>query len=269
MRVAHIVNSLTKASGVSVFCANMTQHLAELEWDIDLYVWWVGDDALIPDHERITVYETKDKGFNPLIKPDIVHIHSLWNPIMHSGCVYARKNNIPYIISPHGMLTPWALRHSWWKKLLGLLLYQYHDLNQANLLHATAESEVEDIRRLQLRQDVAIVPLGTELPLVNSTDSNPVDLNYQRYFPLDSSGGKYRTVLFLSRVHPKKGLANLFQAWADIKHNEIKPHEHKNRLYFRIHKKRFSKERINELSVKLETEKIFTIPDPKDVPFKL
>jgi hypothetical protein len=50
---------------------------------------------------------------------------------------------------------------------------------------------------------------------------------------------------------------------------EIKPHEHKNRLYFRIQKKRYSKERINELSVKLETEKIFTIPDPKDVPFKL
>ena len=50
---------------------------------------------------------------------------------------------------------------------------------------------------------------------------------------------------------------------------EIKPHEHENRLYFRIQKKRFSKERINELSVKLETEQIFTIPDPKDVPFKL
>ena len=50
---------------------------------------------------------------------------------------------------------------------------------------------------------------------------------------------------------------------------EIKPHEHKNRLYFRIHKKRFSREKINELSVKLETEQIFTIPDPKDVPFKI
>lgn len=50
---------------------------------------------------------------------------------------------------------------------------------------------------------------------------------------------------------------------------EIKPHEHEKRLYFRIQKKRYSKERINQLSIKLETEMVFTIPDPKDVPFKL
>ena len=48
---------------------------------------------------------------------------------------------------------------------------------------------------------------------------------------------------------------------------EIKPHLHLNCIYFRIHKKRFSKERINNISIKLENCKIFTIPDPKDVPF--
>ena len=105
MRVAHIINSLTKASGLSAFCANMTQHLAELGVDIDLYVWWVGDDALVPDHERINVYETKDTGFQPAARPDIVHVHSLWVPTAHKGCVYARRERIPYVLSPHGMLS--------------------------------------------------------------------------------------------------------------------------------------------------------------------
>jgi glycosyltransferase involved in cell wall biosynthesis len=202
MRVAHIINSLTRASGLSAFCAYMTQHLAELGVDIDLYVWWVGDDALLPDHERIRVYETKDAGFNPAVRPDIVHVHSLWVPMAHQGCVYARQNRIPYVLSPHGMLASWSLRHKWWKKLPGMILYQYRDLHEASLLHATAPGEVASIRRLHLKQNVAVVPLGTELPTLSSAGHAPDDV---------------RTALFLSRVHPVKGLKNLVGAWAAVK----------------------------------------------------
>jgi glycosyltransferase involved in cell wall biosynthesis len=202
MRVAHIINSLTKASGLSFFCANMAQHLAELGVDIDLYVWWIGDDALVPDHERIHVYETKDTGFNPVVKPDIVHVHSMWVSISHQGCAYARKNGIPYVFSPHGTLTSWALRHKWWKKLPGMILYQYKDLRRASVLHATAQGEVANIRSLLLNQDVAIVPLGTDLPPCSAVEHAADDA--------------IRTVLFLGRVHPVKGLMNLIQAWASV-----------------------------------------------------
>jgi len=49
---------------------------------------------------------------------------------------------------------------------------------------------------------------------------------------------------------------------------EIEPHIHTKCQYFRIHKKRFSKRKINDLSIKLDSPKIFTIPEPVDVPFK-
>lgn len=220
MRVAHFVNSLTKASGISAFCANMTQHLAELGVDIDLYVWWVGDDALLPDHKRIKVYETKDTGFQPAVKPDIVHIHALWEKIAHEGCVYARKEGIPYAYSSHGMLSPWALRHKWWKKLPGMILYQYGDLRKASLLHATAIDEVSNIRRLRLKQDVAVVPLGTEMPSSNSDGK--------------TFGEGVRTVLFLARVHPVKGLENLFNAWAAVKQDWTGKEEENSRSNLRI-----------------------------------
>lgn len=217
MRVAHIINSLTKASGLSTFCANMTQHLAELGVDIDLYVWWVGDDALVPHHERIKVYETKDVGFPSAVRPDIVHVHSLWVPMAHKGCVHARKNGIPYVLSPHGMLTAWALRHKWWKKLPGMILYQYRDLRSATLLHATAQSEVDDIRRLGLKQEVAVVPLGTELPSLQAAEAVAASSKPGRSVSRPGGDDGIRTVLFLSRVHPKKGLANLIEAWENLK----------------------------------------------------
>lgn len=219
MRVAHIINSLTRASGLSYFCAKMTQHLAESGVDIDLYVWWVGDDALLPDHERITVYETKETGFQPAQRPDIVHVHALWVPMAHEGCVYAQKQGIPYIISPHGMLTPWALRHKWWKKLPGMMFFQYWDLNRAHMLHATAQSEVADMRRLYLKQDVAVVSLGTDLPVIPSEELN--DSVGQNGMASGSQlhGDPTRTILFLSRVHPVKGLKNLLKAWATIKND--------------------------------------------------
>ena len=210
MRVAHIVNSLTKASGISTFCANISQHLAEQGVDVDLYVWWVGDDALLPKHERIRVFETKDTGFNPVDRPDIVHVHSLWVPLAHQGCGYARKNGIPYVLSTHGMLTPWALRHKWWKKVPAMLLYQYRDLRRASVLHATAESEAEAYRRFNLKQEIAVVPLGTDLP--------PKAPDLEGMNP-----GVY-TALFLSRIHPVKGLRNLLNAWANIKRDGVRGH---------------------------------------------
>jgi glycosyltransferase involved in cell wall biosynthesis len=212
MRIAHIVNSLTKASGVSAFCSNMVQHLANQGIDIDLYVWWVGDDALLPDHERIRIIETKDTGFNPDIRPDIVHVHSLWVPIAHQGCVYARRNKVPYIISPHGMLTSWALKHNWWKKLFGMAFYQYRDLKTALMLHVTAPSEADDISRLKLSQNIALVPLGTILPEPDVEVSDNIHEGEQ-------PGS--RIILFLSRLDKKKGLVNLFHAWASVRRDWI------------------------------------------------
>ena len=131
-------------------------------------------------------------------QPDVVHLHSLWSPYVHKMALWCRKRGIPYVISPHGTLTRWALRYHWWKKLPALLLYQLHDLRKAGVLHVTVQTEVADVRRLGLRQAVVVAPLGVAIQ-----SEQPLDL-------------RCRDILFLGRIHPVKNLDSLLRAWAGI-----------------------------------------------------
>ena len=131
-------------------------------------------------------------------QPDIVHIHGVWSRYLHRMTVWCRKRRIPYIISPHGALTKWALRYHWWKKLPAMLLYQYCDLRCASGFHVTVQEELKDVRRLWLKQPVIVAPLGVEIPEMKFASHENKDL------------------LFVSRIHPKKGLDTLLHAWAKL-----------------------------------------------------
>ena len=135
-------------------------------------------------------------------KPDIVHLHSIWNMYVHKMAVWCRERHLPYIISPHGALTRWALRYKWWKKLPAMLLYQYNDLRKASAFHVTVQEEVNDLRRLKLKQPVAVAPLGVDL------------------LPEIAIASPYKDILFLGRIHPVKNLDSLFRAWANIPKSE-------------------------------------------------
>ena len=137
-------------------------------------------------------------------RPDIVHLHSIWNMYVHQMAVWSRRQHIPYILSPHGALTSWALRYKWWKKLPALLLYQYRDLRKASTFHVTVQAEVQDIRKLHLQQPIVTAPLGVDLLPDVSTDTH------------------YKDILFLGRIHPVKNLDSLFRAWANVPQLERK-----------------------------------------------
>lgn len=131
---------------------------------------------------------------------DVVHLHGTWSPILAiAGCL-ARSKNIPFIVSPHGCLEPWALGHRKLKKQLALAVYQRWVLKNASLLVATAGQELASIRGLGLAGPVAVLPNG-------------VDLVAEPKRRVGSS----RKVLFLSRIHPQKGLADLVMAWARVR----------------------------------------------------
>ncbi len=136
------------------------------------------------------------------IESGLFHDHGLWLPINHTAATIARQRNFPRIVSLHGLLEPWALNYRAWKKRLAWHLYQKRDLESAALLHATSKREAENFRKLGLRQPIAIIPNGTDLPEWR-------DLAYPK--------GSPRTMLFLSRIHPVKGLLNLVQAWQTVK----------------------------------------------------
>jgi len=119
----------------------------------------------------------------------------------------ARERHIPFIISTRGMLTPWAMRFHGFKKRLAWLLYQRCDLQYAQVLHATSRQEADELRALGLTQPVAIIPNGVSLP---------PEIQKPGLTP-PSAQPDTRTALFLSRIHPKKGLLDLVEAWHAVK----------------------------------------------------
>lgn len=134
----------------------------------------------------------------------IVHAHGIWNAASYWSAVKAKANGKKLVLHPRGMLEPWCLAHKAWKKSIALALYQQRALNSVDLFFATAEQELESLRRLGLRQPIAVVPNGVDLCPVQDGTLGPRET-------------ATRQALFLSRVHPKKGLLNLVAAWASVK----------------------------------------------------
>lgn len=130
---------------------------------------------------------------------EVIHNHSLWMmPNVYSGIV-ARKHKVPLVISPRGTLSKWALQHGSLVKRPFWPLIQKPALASTACFHATAESEYEDIRRVGFRQPIAIIPNGIDVP-------PPALKQYTNR----------RTLLFLGRVHPSKGLDLLLPAWRTV-----------------------------------------------------
>ena len=202
MRILHVITGLQKAAGTSVFCGEVCNGLVAMGHDVTIAVVNPKAADRYPIDPCIKLIAISSL-FNNSIRAEyeIIHIHALWTPILHKVARWARRHRVPTVWSPHGMLTPWAMNNKKWKKLLGWWLYQRGDLTQADLLHVTAESEVEDVRRMGLKNRVVVAPLG-----VNIDDS------VER---VEHADGK-KVLLFVSRVQRKKGLVNLVHAWAQL-----------------------------------------------------
>lgn len=132
---------------------------------------------------------------------DLIHLHGMWSPLLAVAAMVARKRGIPLVVSPHGCLEPWALGYKYYKKWLALKTYQGAILRSASLFVATARQELESIRRLGLRQPIAVIPNGVDVEQPFLRDAHE----------------EVKTILFLSRVHPIKGLLDLVEAWALVR----------------------------------------------------
>jgi glycosyltransferase involved in cell wall biosynthesis len=153
----------------------------------------------------------KQFGYSPRYRqaliefsPNLVHTHGLWRFSSIAANQYCRSRNVPYVISAHGMLDPWAVHNSRWKKAVAHFFYEDSHLREASCLRALCEAEARAIRQLGLKNPIAIIPNGIDLPEIGSQAS-----------AISSFGSEGRkTLLFLGRLHPKKGLVNLLRAWA-------------------------------------------------------
>ena len=138
-------------------------------------------------------------------KFDIIQIQSMWNLCYHRLVKLANKHRIPYIITPRGMLEPWSLSQNKWKKKLALMLYQMKDLQKAACIFTTAEMEAQHVRELGVKVPISVIPNGID------TDG---------YACRTSKDGVKKQILFLSRVHVKKGIERLIDAF-DRLHKEF------------------------------------------------
>lgn len=221
MKVVHSVPTLGQSGGgpprsVSQLCGALT------ELDVDLSIVTAVDplDPVVPLNPAIDLIEcppigrsilsrAQAGGFGGAIRGSlggkhsgVVHQHGIWLRASHEVARTARKIACPLVLAPRGMLEPWALNHAKWKKKLAWWLYQHRDLELATAFHATAVSEAESIRRLGFKQPIAVIPNGVVLPELQKE--------------ANESDSQLKTALFLSRIHPKKGLPMLLDAWKRV-----------------------------------------------------
>jgi glycosyltransferase involved in cell wall biosynthesis len=150
-----------------------------------------------PQFGKTLHHLVKSKGI------ELIHDNCIWLPTHLDVTREARRTSLPIVVSIHGMLKPWALNHNRLRKQIMWHLYQERTLAQVDLLHATATNEANDLRQLNLKQPIAVIP--------NAVDVPPQVRDYAKA-PERST----RTILFMGRIHAVKGLLNLIKALGQI-----------------------------------------------------
>lgn len=212
MKVGHITGSVTqRGGGIPIALCSLMRAQVKDGVDVRLCGWDDGGEAIgdWPDGVLVTVPFSKQWGVpagvgmtsvSREIGADLVHLHGLWT----GASLSALQGGMPRVISPHGMLDGWALANSRWKKRLAGWWFENRNLHGAACLHALCEPEVAAMRAYGLKNPVCIIPNGIDLP----------DLSDNR--PLTTDNGP-KVLLFLGRIHPKKGLLNALRAWATVR----------------------------------------------------
>lgn len=205
MRVFHFVPLISKNAGGVCRCV---QGMVEAMCDVGADAWlicctrnqhpWFPGIKHHLSRESFSSVEELLKEY----RPDLVHINDLWQPSLHNVCRVCRKLKIPYVLSPHGTLEPWSLRHKWLKKRIARFLYQDADIKKAIAIHATADSEKEHIRALGFKGKCFIVENGVTLPH-RKINHLPFSKDTRRF-------------LFVGRLNPKKGVLELVNTLSGI-----------------------------------------------------
>lgn len=197
--IYHIAPIFQRTSGVSTFVGELANGQASIGDKVTIATLSQFVNEHYPVSESVNVVDVLKCLNLEEERPDIVHIHGIWTPVLHRIATLAVRIGIPLVWSPHGMLAPWAMRHKRWKKWPIWWLWQKRDLAKSSLIHATTDLEAEWIRNCGLRNDLVIVPLGTSMP------KRLCDLKADK-----------KVILFVGRLYPVKGLENLIRAWGMI-----------------------------------------------------
>ncbi len=216
MNLVHSVETLSRlAGGLPIAVTELAQALSDSDADSSVRIVSPAStrqyEVLIADKVSVT---SIDPG--PLVgmrtrrdlaklhrreKIDVVHQHGIWALLPVMSGHFASQHDVPLVLSPHGMLEAWARSHHAWRKRIAWKAYQRRNLDSAAVLVASSDSEAEQFRQLGFTQPIAVITHGVA-PLSSETGGGPKECK--------------RHALFLSRIHPKKGIDLLLDAWATL-----------------------------------------------------
>jgi glycosyltransferase involved in cell wall biosynthesis len=232
MRIAELTTYTSRLNGGVFFALSaLLPEIARTDRECELRVFGYADprteddrdswrpvqvEAFPPWPPRLFGYSPRFRGALAAFQPNLIHAHGLWTYLSLAALHVQKQRGTPVIISPHGMLDPWALGFSRGRKRIAAALFQDRLLNEAAVLHALNAAEASSIRAYGLRNPIAVIPNGV------SIHEGPVQP------PPWSASGNDRVLLFLSRIHPKKGLDMLIDAWSAL------AREGKNGLRWRL-----------------------------------
>lgn len=213
-RVAMLTGSLSPRAGGMFYSARIPANIMA-EQGRSPHVLGLSDPDLAASRDRwhvetLSAFEPKGPGgFGAVpalrraleaIRPDVLHARGIWLPTSLAAWRWRRRHGTPLVISTHGMLDPKALQLSAGKKRIIAAAFERANMQHASVMHALNRSEANAMRAYGLRTPIAIIPNGVDL------------------MPLPEAGvsgrGPRRTMLFLARIHPKKGISELLHGWA-------------------------------------------------------
>jgi len=175
----------------------------------------------LPSHPNLSYHSLKvglNLGMRPVIiqgyrekifeiargKDDLIfHDNGIWLPYSRAVLKVAKSVGAKVITTTHGMLEPWAMSYGKIRKYAAWHLYQKQRLRKNNILQATSLEEANNLRRLGLDLPITIIPNGSDLPDWKGKSKN--------------TNSDQRIILFLSRIHPKKGLLNFVNVMEQLK----------------------------------------------------
>ncbi len=218
LRVGIIGASLSRnAGGMGPIMIGHAQELKRLGHDVvafgvedeftsrDASLWADVPLSVHKSIERRTCYAPSLSKSLEAASLDILHQHGLWLYPSIATSNWRKQNRAPTVISTHGMLEAWAVKNSSMKKRIASVVFERENLSSAACLHCSA-SEVSDLRDFGLKNPIVVLPNGTDVP---THSKSQVQVPQWMQYPETR-----RVVLFLGRLHPKKGLVETIRAWS-------------------------------------------------------
>nr|VFJ68259.1 MAG: Glycosyltransferase involved in cell wall bisynthesis [Candidatus Kentron sp. FM]VFJ69145.1 MAG: Glycosyltransferase involved in cell wall bisynthesis [Candidatus Kentron sp. FM]VFK17463.1 MAG: Glycosyltransferase involved in cell wall bisynthesis [Candidatus Kentron sp. FM] len=227
MRILHVVRGLTNESGTTHVVIPMAEEQARqgarvsvLFVDKPPYASLRPAPALVDSQEfpqsLPLVHPGVSWSFAGAIKTrihefDVVHIHAVWNFPTWWTMRTALKARIPFMVAPHGSLEPWAYNHGSRRRRIYARYIERPLLAQAARLQASTNTEAGQFRAFGLDVPAAVIPNGVSPDWLEGKRGNLAA-------HLGLAAGT-KTLLFLSRLHEKKGLDILLRAFAAALHS--------------------------------------------------